>query len=96
METPRPLNKIAAEILTLWSSVILDPKKTRPSYVIFGLPYAQAMLTMHSPADKYGMENGESIVLYFLTNVAQWRGVEAARIKAELNASLKEYNHEHH
>jgi len=90
METPRPLNKIAAEILTLWSSVVLNANKPRPSYVIFGMPYVQAMLTMRSPADKYGLEDGENIVLYFLSNVAQWRGVEASRIKAELNASLKE------
>ena len=90
METPRPLNKIAAEILTLWSSAVLNPSKPRPGYVTFSMPYVRAMLTMKSPAEKYGLEDGEGIVLYFLTNAAQWRGVEAARIKAELNASLKE------
>jgi hypothetical protein len=96
METPRPLNKIAAEILTLWSSVVLGKNKAPPAYVIHSMPYVQAMLQMSKVGDMYGLEYGDMIVAYFLSNAAPWRGVEAARIKAELNQLLKEYNREHH
>jgi len=96
METPRPLNKIAAEILTLWSSVIFDRTKPRPGYVVHSLPYVRAMLSMSKVSDMYGLEYGDRIVAYALDNMAQWRGVEAARIKAELKQLLKEYNREHH
>ena len=90
METPRPLNKIAAEILTLWSSVILDPKKSRPGYAIYAMPYVQAMLSLSTINDQYGLDSGESVVRYLLSNLAQWRGPDAARIKHELNQHLKE------
>ena len=86
---PRPLNKIAAEILTEWRTDMSNPR-TRKSFHTFAKPYAEAMLDLSKISDNYGMETGEGIVLYFLSNVAQWRGDTARRIKAELNAHLKE------
>lgn len=74
----RPLNAIAAEIITNW----------RKPY--FGaVPYLAAMATLHDIDDRYGMDSGESIVRYFLSNATTWRGEHARRIKAELKGMLK-------
>ena len=53
----RPLNAIAAEIITNW----------RKPY--FGaVPYLQAMSTLDDINQPYGYDSGESIVRYFLCN----------------------------
>lgn len=75
----RPLHTIAAEIRADWK---------RP---YFGAaPYLSAMATLGSIRDPYGLDSGTSIVSYFLANASTWRGETARRIKAELNAMLKE------
>lgn len=84
----RPLNKIAAEVLTLWGPRARCPEM--PAFIRFALPYVDAMLTLKSINDTYGLESGDDIVLRFLTNVGLWRGEDARRIKAELNEHLKE------
>jgi hypothetical protein len=48
------------------------------------------MAELTNITDKYISEDGEGIVLGFLCNCAKWRGEDARRIKAELNAILKE------
>lgn len=69
----RPLSDIASEIEQDW----------RKPY--FGaVPYLQAMASLDSITDDYGYDSGKSIVLYFLSNAATWRGETARRIKAEL------------
>lgn len=74
----RPLNVIAREIKSLW---------TKP---YFGaVPYLDAMLTLKSIKDPYFYDSGDSIVMYFLANAQTWKGEDARRIKAELNAQLK-------
>ncbi len=74
----RPLNVIAAEISRLWE---------RP---YFGaVPFINAMRGLSAITDTYGYEDGESVVLYFLSNATTWRGDDARRIKAELKAALK-------
>jgi len=85
----RPLNKIAAAILTDWKLISVDPARV-PSYITFGLPYVRAMLELRSVDDMYGLDDGKDIVLRFLVNVASWRGASARAFKAELNAHLKE------
>ena len=85
---PRPLNKIAAEILIEWFPAI--SAGTSKPFQIHARPYAEAMLSLSSIRDNYGLETGDGIVLYFLSNVAQWRGDTARRIKSELNVHLKE------
>jgi len=77
---PRPLNKIAAEILADWG-----PK---PKF-IFALPYARAMLDLTSINDHYGTEPADEIVLRFLSNAAPWRGEVARNIKKELHGLLE-------
>lgn len=75
---PRPLHIIAAEIKADW---------TKP---YFGaVPYLDAMATLDSVQQSYGLDPGDDIVLYFLSNATSWRGETARRIKAELKALVK-------
>ena len=74
----RRINYIAHEILNDWSKPYFG-----------AVPYLQAMLTMESITDNYGMDSGKSIVLYFLANAQTWRGETARKIKKELNQMLK-------
>lgn len=75
----RPLYTIAAEISITWAKPYFG-----------AVPYIEAMRSLSSVADRYGYEDGESVVLYFLSNAGSWRGEDARRIKAELKAALKE------
>lgn len=56
-------------------------------------PYAEAyvipMMTLDTMQDRYFEDSAESIVAYALANLQSWRGDDARRIKAELNAMLK-------
>ncbi len=51
-------------------------------------PYLDAMASLETLADKYGADDGKSIVAYFLNNAATWRGDVAKVIKAELKRRL--------
>lgn len=74
----RPIRDIAAEI-------ILDWKKP-----YFGaVPYLEAMKSLCSIKENYYQDTGESVVAYFLSNAATWKGEVARRVKKELNAMLK-------
>ena len=76
--TQRPLHQIAREIKTNW------PK------VYFGaVPYLEAMQTLSSINDNYGMDSAKSIVLYVLANATSWRGDKAREIKLELKNMAK-------
>lgn len=85
----RPLNRIAADILNSWGTQALNPKK-RTAYQTYSMPYVQAMLDLRQISDYYGLDDGEDIIIRFLSNAAAWRGDTARSIKAELNAHLKE------
>jgi hypothetical protein len=84
---PRPLNKIAAEILTLWRDTPPSPNVMR-----FSLPYVRAMLDLESCNDMYGLEYGDMVVAYAQSNMSNWRGEDARRIKAELKLHLENFN----
>ena len=73
IDRPRPLNEIAREIRKFWENVYFGAK-----------PYLEAMQTLHSVNDRYGFDDGKSIVMYFLANAKSFRGEHAKRIKAEL------------
>lgn len=78
----RPLHQIAREIRRDWSA--------SKGGIYFGaVPYLDAMQTLDSIKDEYGLDSGDSIVAYFLSNAGTWRGETARRVKAELNAMLK-------
>lgn len=74
----RTLNEIAREIRKDWKNVYFGAK-----------PYLDAMSGMESINDAYGFDSGKSIVLYFLSNAATWRGEVAKRVKKELNDMAK-------
>ena len=74
----RPIRIIARDIRRDW---------TKPFYA--AEPYIKAMLQIDSPSDAYGVEEGHSIIMYFLANAGTWRGAEARRIKAELKDLIK-------
>jgi len=76
--TQRPLHQIASEIKTDWTKVYFG-----------AVPYLEAMQTLTSINDKYGMDSAKSIVLYFLANATSWRGAKAREIKLELNKMVK-------
>jgi len=75
MAATRPLYEIAREIRKCWKPVWFG-----------AVPYLQAMASLDSITDAYGLDSGKSIVLYFLANASTWRGEDARRIKAELKA----------
>jgi hypothetical protein len=74
----RPLYEIAKEIKKNWPNVNYAAK-----------PYLDAMMELNSIKDKYMYEDAKSIVLYFLSNAATWRGPDAKRIKDELKTMVK-------
>ena len=74
----RPLYEIAREIRRDWRPV--SP---------YAKPYLDAMGSLDSINDDYGMDSGRSIVAYFLSNDSSWRGPKAKEIKAELRKILK-------
>jgi hypothetical protein len=81
--TQRPLYVIAQEIRQDWNA-------TSKNGIYFGaVPYLDAMASMDKPTDRYGMDSGKSIILYFLANASTWRGDTAKRVKAELKAMGK-------
>jgi len=77
----RPLHVIAREIAQHWPTVNYAAR-----------PYLSAMRSLNTLRDAYGEDSAYSVVAYFLSNATGWRGPEAKRIKAELNAMLKAYN----
>jgi hypothetical protein len=58
---------------------------TRPRWTITAWPYLKAIKN-----NDYGHEDPVMCVLYALSNMTGWKGETARRIKAELNASIKE------
>ena len=74
----RSISQIASEISRDWKNVNFAAK-----------PYLQAMYSLDSINDKYGLDSGRSIVAYFLSNASTWKGEKAKEIKKELIAMLK-------
>ena len=74
----RPLYVIADDIRRTWSKPYFG-----------AVPYIQAMAGLSDITDNYGFDSADSIVRYFLSNAATWRGEDARRIKAELKGMLK-------
>jgi hypothetical protein len=72
------VSEIAREISADWANVNYAAR-----------PYLDAMSQLDSVRDKFGHDDGKSIVLYFLANAGSWRGDTARRIKAQLKAMIK-------
>ena len=75
----RPIYEIAAEIRKDWKKPYFG-----------AVPYLQAMETLIDSNSRYGMDDANGIILYFLANASSWRGDTARRIKAELKLISKE------
>jgi hypothetical protein len=75
IETVRPLHVIARDIYQAWPKVNYAAK-----------PYLEAMRDLSSINDKYGYDDARSIVLYFLSNAASFKGDTAKLLKLELKA----------
>ncbi len=74
----RPIHEIAAEIRRVWAT---------PYFA--AAPYLDAMRELSTIRDRYLYDDGEGIVRRFLGNARTWKGDDARRLKAELNAHLK-------
>lgn len=84
----RTFSAIAQEVITLWRNKY---GKDLPWSLQCAVPYLEAMLDCMT-TDKnaqYYAETVESVVIYFLANITNWRGDDAKRIKAELKEMLK-------
>lgn len=77
-QTPRTISEIASEIRKDWGAKIYFGAK----------PYLQAMQSLNSINDNYGMDSADSVIRYFLGNATTWRGETARRVKKELNDML--------
>lgn len=77
-KNPRSISAIAREISRDWNPISPAAR-----------PYLQALYSLDSIDDEYGVSSGKSIVAHFLSNASTWRGDTARRIKAELNGMLK-------
>jgi hypothetical protein len=86
-EEHRPLSEIAREIKRDWINQTLLSAKTDKFYA--ARPYLNAMLSMDQITEQFYADSGLSVVLYFLSNSASWRGETARRIKAELKAIVR-------
>lgn len=82
----RPINQLAAEILVDWRG------KPPSSYRHHAAPYVEAMLSMRTCLDRYGLEYGDMIVARALNNLTHWRGDKAREVKSALKQHLEEYN----
>lgn len=74
-ENARPLHAIARDIYQAWPKVNYAAK-----------PYLEAMRDLSSINDRYGYDDARSIVLYFLSNAASFKGDQAKALKLELKA----------
>ena len=78
----RKVNEIAREIQQDWKNI--------PYYA---QPYLNAMKHVEHMDDDFYLDNGVSVILYFLSNAGSWRGETARRVKAELKAMLAARKH---
>lgn len=78
MAKHRDISAIAIEISARWNKVYFGAE-----------PYLNAMFSLDSINDMYGMDSADMIIRYFLSNATTWRGEDARRIKAELKSMLK-------
>lgn len=87
-QNKRTFSVIAVEVLHLWKTKY---GKDLPWSLKCALPYLEAMLECDTTNkdEAYYAETVESVVIYFLANITNWRGDDAKRIKAELKSMLK-------
>jgi len=73
------------------SEIARDIKRSpwwRSNASIYARDYIEAMSCINSIDDQYGLDSGESVVLYALSNMNTFKGEEARAIKLELKSHL--------
>ena len=76
----RSIREIAQEISADWRNVHYAAR-----------PYLDAMHSLDSIEDRYGMDDAAGIVDYFLSNASSWKGETARRVKKELKKMVRSY-----
>lgn len=79
---PRLIHEIANEVYD-------EIRRGRWAQPCAALPYLEAMLSLNLVTDNYGHDSARSVLRYFLSNAATFRGETARRIKAEIKELLK-------
>ncbi len=74
----RPLYEIAHDIERNWRNVNFAAK-----------PYLDALASIKTVNDMYGLDSGSSMVAYFLSNAATFKGDDSKALKDELRTHLK-------
>lgn len=69
-------------------AIALDVKANWPKPFYGAVPYLDAMLTLQTAEDYYGLDSARSILEYFLANANTFRGEHARRLKAEIKGLL--------
>ena len=75
---PRSIRTIALDIQRDWGAKVNYAAR----------PYLSAMFSLDNTSEKYGFDDGASIVRYFLANAGTYRGARARSLKEELKALL--------
>lgn len=92
MQEPlRSLSQIAFEIEDHIRKASIKRPGNIPAWATYSRPYVNAMKSLSSTTDRYLLGTGRDIVLRALYNLQSWRGEDARRIKAELQAHLDYY-----
>lgn len=68
--------------------IVSDIRREWPKPYFGAVPYLDAMGGLSSIDDRYGFDDGRTLVRYFLANASTWRGDAARQIKAELKGML--------
>lgn len=76
----RPIFEIANDIQNDWKNVSPHAR-----------PYLNAMHSLTSVEDRYILDSGRSVLLYFLSNASGWRGDTARAVKKEINDIVKHF-----
>ena len=84
MKTQQPVHLKPQPEHRLLRCIAQDIRRTWPKPFYGAVPYLDAMASLEDIEDVYGLEDAESIILYFLSNATTWRGEDARRIKKEL------------
>ena len=75
--------------MRLISEVARDISRAWPKPHFTAKPYLDAMKSLGTASDQFGLESAKSIVLYFLSNAAAFRGPQAKALKQELKEIIK-------
>lgn len=83
--TTRPLYAIAREIRQ-HAGAEYTKKGVWPTWYQYASHYVEALECLTSIDEDYYADSAKSVVLYTLSNLQNWRGEDARRIKAELKS----------